>query len=98
MRLYLVSLGLLVAAAVALLAVPSLGGPYVRSLALRAITPTGFEIHCTPHSWNISRVMHDGPQMSWSNLAGVAMAVLVVDICWSSIDWSRRAAPARVRE
>ena len=39
------------------------------------ITPTGFEIHCTPHSWNISRVMHDGPQMSWSNLAGVAMAV-----------------------
>ena len=41
---------------------------------------------------------HDGAVWRPLYLAGVAMAVLVVDICWSSVDWSRRAAPARARE
>ena len=41
---------------------------------------------------------HEGAVWRPLYLAGAAMAVLVVDICWSSIDWSRRAAPARVRE
>ena len=41
---------------------------------------------------------HEGAVWRPLYLAGAAMAVLVVDICCSSIDWSRRAAPARVRE